>query len=84
MNASEDIKLTKFDHLLLVGDLNFDLRCESKFGFIEIFNLSCLMKDPTCFAKAQVHHLLMLCWQTPNLYVLEQDFFVQVSVIVMT
>lgn len=46
--------LTKFDHFMIIGDLHYDLQCDRSrqlIDFAEIFDLHCLVKDPTCFKK---------------------------------
>lgn len=43
--------LTIFDHFMLIGDLSYDLLCDKVVDFTVIFDLHCLIKEPTCFMK---------------------------------
>ena len=39
----------KYENILLLGDFNSELTEDSMQGFCNIYNLKCLVKEPTCF-----------------------------------
>lgn len=51
-----------FDRYMVIGDLNYDLLCETKgkplLNIMELFNLSNLISKPTCFMKNSKPSLL--------------------------
>lgn len=77
LTIMSDNILTKFDHFMIIGDLNYDLLCDKGrplLDFTEIFDLHCLVKNPTCFMKNCTPSLLdniltnsrSLCMKTQN------------------
>ena len=55
LSKSVDKCLLSSDHILIMGDLNFDLmnvtKCKPLLDFMEIFNLQNCIQAPTCFMK---------------------------------
>ena len=44
-----DIYLHKYDHILLIGDFNLEIRERSMHDFCNVYNLESLSNTPTCF-----------------------------------
>jgi hypothetical protein len=73
-----DISLIHYEHMLLFGDLNFDMLNSDKSAtlndFCDIFNLSQLVNGPTCFKKGCIPSLVdvimtnkkSLCFKSQN------------------
>ena len=74
-----DISLIHYEHMLLFGDLNFDMLNSDKSAtlndFCDIFNLSQLVNGPTCFKKGCIPSLVdvimtnkkSLCFKSQNI-----------------
>ena len=70
--------ITHYDNYMVIGDINYDLLCPNKgkvlFDIIELFDLSNLVKEPTCYMKNCTPSLLdviltnrkSLCMRTLN------------------
>ena len=41
--------MPKYDHFLLLGDFNSEMKDDPMINFCETYNLSNLIKEPTCF-----------------------------------
>lgn len=59
---TSDKCVSLFDRYMVIGDLNYDLLCETKgkplLNIMELFNLSNLISKPTCFMKNSKPSLL--------------------------
>ena len=54
-NMTIDKILSKTDNCMVIGDLNFDMlqaeKCQPIFNSCDIFDLTNILKNPTCFTK---------------------------------
>lgn len=69
-----DKSMTYYDNYMVIEDLNYDLLCETLSELMELFDLTHLVKQATCFMKNCKESLLdviltnnkKLCMQTLN------------------
>ena len=43
----------KYEHIILMGDLNSEMCEEAMNTFCNTYNLKCLVKEPTCFKSIE-------------------------------
>ena len=84
LSLTLDKCLTHYDNYSIIGDLNYDLLSDTKskvlVNFMELFNLSNLINEPTCFKKNCVPSLLdVLLTNSKNLCMRTLNFSTGVS-----